>query len=201
LIPKDDFSAFYAEWFPRAVALARRIVRVDPEAAAQEVMIVFLTKDYQGRWDSTRGGAGCSFDRWVYTMLRHRLFSIRRAQSRRSRLLNELPAPPEMLEQRMTHDHDALEMVEFKATAMAVSRRLRAGYGREYSDLWRELIWLVIKEGRPGAMKDYLARRLGVSPRTVVTRLGDLKTFLVNDPDLTVGLDLDRASLSALVSG
>ena len=88
------YDEFYQRFYPQAVRLCRRKGLTDPEASAQELMLVFLRKDYIAQWYQERAdeAAGVkpkrsrqvSFDRWVWWILERRVISMYRTQMKRA---------------------------------------------------------------------------------------------------------------------
>lgn len=75
-----DFEAFYEDWYPRALRECARGGLSDPEASAQELLLVFWKTDYLQKHDPA---LGASLDTWVGNIIRLRIKSMQRQELRR----------------------------------------------------------------------------------------------------------------------
>lgn len=186
----EDFEAFYQSWFPRALAIARKGGLSDPEAAAQEIMIVFWRTDYRERHDPTKGA---SFDTWVGKILYDRITSMQRRELRR-RSIAEIEAIGE-------RDFEWLEgqYGDLKVRLKAASEIIRVRYPEHYS-LWRSVVFQVIVGNATAGHKiprRELAARAKMTQAQLEEKLDEFIATVQMDEELCDLLNVDRAPLSA----
>lgn len=178
----SSFEEFYQEWYPRALSLARRKGAIDPEATAQELMMVFFTTDYIDRYDPTREGA-VTFDSWINAILHRRLASVYRSQKRGTTI-----EPMETLpEEEFIHP----EVPEFKSAARSVFQMLKTRYGMDQARLWVSVVKQVSEQtySISGKVRQYeLARHLRWTETKVRDELSTLRGVLKEDEDVREAL-------------
>jgi hypothetical protein len=186
----SSYEDFYHEWFPRALRAARKRGLRDPEATAQNIMMVFFEKDYLDRYDPAMEGA-VTFDSWVNAVVYNRLNNAHRDERRRAQTVEIL-------------DHDeAVEESgepEFKVMAMEAFRLLRDRYGSELADVWVSVVKQVVEDetSAAGYARKYLiADHLGLGRKVVSERLETLQQVITKDAELREMLGADRWSRQA----
>lgn len=184
----ETFEEFYEEWYPKALTLARRRGAADPEATAQDLMLVFFTSDYIDKYDPTRVDA-VTFESWVNAILYRRMNSVYRSQKRRAVSTAPIEEAPEI-------EYIHPEVPEFKDVAKSVFQLLRSRYGLDMARLWVSVVTQVTNQSyaESGRVRQYeLARHLRWSERKVSTKLTKLRSILGEDEDLQEALHGYRA--------
>ncbi len=189
----DSFAEFYEVWYPRALELATRGGANDPEAEAQEMMIVFLKSDYIERYDPTIKGA-VSFDSWINAILYRRVKSAYRSQKRpKGQLVSYVEDVPEM-------ETWQTETPEFKSAAKSIFRLFTKRYGIDLARLWVSVIKQVAEEtySISGRVRQYeLARHLRWTEAKVRDELALLRCVLIEDVDVLEALNGYRSRVAA----
>ncbi len=190
----DSFAEFYEVWFPRALSVARRGGADDPEATAQDMMVVFLTTDYIERYDPASAGA-VSFESWINAIIYRRMASTYRSMKRpKGRLVEYREKVPEIEDFRDT------ETPEFKSAAKSVFKMLTKRYGIDLARLWVSIIKQVAEEtyALSGRVRQYeLARHLRWTEAKVRDELALLRCVLTEDNDVMEALNGYRARAAA----
>ncbi len=190
----DSFEEFYEVWYPRALEVATRGGSTDPEATAQDMMVVFLTTDYIERYDPTITGA-VSFDSWINAIIYWRMAGTYRSQKRaKGKLVAYVEDVPEIEEYRDT------ETFEFKSVVKSVLKMLTTRYGIDLSRIWVSIIKQVAEESYAlsGRVRQYeLARNLGWTEAKVRDELALLRCVLTEDADVMEALSGYRSRVAA----
>lgn len=190
----DSFAEFYEVWYPRALAVAQRGGSDDPEATAQDMMVVFLTTDYIERYDPTTAGA-VSFESWINAIIYRRMKSTYRSQMRpKGQLVSYVEDVPEIEEYKNT------ETPEFKSAAKSVFKMLTTRYGIDLGRMWVSIIKQVAEEtyALSGRVRQYeLARHLGWTEARVRDELALLRCVLRGDSDVMEALNGYRSRVAA----
>lgn len=190
----DSFAEFYEVWYPRALELATRGGVIDPEAEAQEMMIVFLKSDYIERYDPTIKGA-VSFDSWINAILYRRVKGAYRSQKRPKGQLVTYQADIED-EAWMAWP---TETPEFKSAAKSIFKLFTKRYGIDLARLWVSVIKQVAEEtySISGRVRQYeLARHLRWTEAKVRDELALLRCVLTEDEDVLEALNGYRAAVA-----
>jgi hypothetical protein len=188
----SSFEEFYADWYPRAVRAARKRGLSDPEAVANDIMMVFLEKDYLERYDPTRDGA-VGFESWVNSIVYHRLNNAYRD-------LTRCPQTVAYSQQSDTGAHDE-STVEFELMVMSAFELLRDRYGMEIADIWVSIVKQVVEDStsRMGDVRRWLtAKHLRIKPSTVSDRVIMLRGIVMQDRELREMLGADCWSQQAV---
>lgn len=189
----DSFAEFYEVWYPRALEIATRGGARDPEATAQDMMVVFLTSDYIDRYDPTAKGA-VSFDSWVNAILFRRMSSTYRSQQRpKGQLVSYVETVPEM-------EQWATETPEFKSAAKSIFKLFTKRYGIDLARMWVSVIKQVAEEtySISGRVRQYeLARHLRWPEAKVRDELALLRCVLAEDEDVLEALNGYRTRVPA----
>ena len=190
----DSFAEFYEVWYPRALEVATRGGSTDPEATAQDLMIVFLTNDYIERYDPTSEGA-VSFDSWINAIMYWRMTSTYRSQKRpKGQLVSFVGDVPEVESYRDT------DTFEFKSVAKSVFKMLTKRYGIDLAKIWVSIIKQVAEESYAltGRVRQYeLARHLRWTEAKVRDELALLRCVLREDADVIEALNGYRSRVAA----
>lgn len=187
----DDFDAFYESWYPRAVSIARRGGLPDPEAAAQECLLVFWRKDYLAQHDPEKGA---SLDTWVGNILYRRITSMQRRELRRRSIAQITPVE----DQEFTDDGVGLYS-DFKERLRAATKIIGERHP-EWDGLWRAVVVQVIAgKATAGFTVDRreLAGRAGVTQAQLEKDIDTFIELVSHDHELADLLGVGRARLSA----
>lgn len=181
----SDFDAFYASWYPRAVAIAQRKGLKDPEAAAQEVMMVCWRTDYLQRQPDSK----FTFDRFVANLIYRRLISMQRKELRRRDI-----APMEAIGAR-DFESGGSPYVDFKERLAAATDLIRDVHP-EFYGLWKGVVYQVLVGRATAGWKvdqSELARRVQMSQAQLEKELDRFISVAAEDHELADLLGVDRA--------
>lgn len=188
-----NYEEFYEDWYPKALSIARRGGAVDPEATAQDLMIVFLTSDYLERYDPTREGA-VTFESWVNAILYRRMSSVYKSQKRRKGSM--VLYTDEVPEEEFLHP----DIAEYKSAVRSVFLLLRERYGAEQAKLWVAIVRQVTQGAVAvtGRVRQYeLAARLDWSESKVGSELRRLRYLIETDQEIAEALHGYRSRFAA----
>lgn len=189
----SSYDEFFTEWYPKAVrAASKRGVR-DPEAAAADIMLLFFEKDYLDRYDPAMAGA-VSLKNWIMAIVTKRVTDVQRYEARRLQ-----PANTEKLPEQAS-DEVTVSVPEFRVMAMEAFQLIKRRYGQELSDVWVSVVKQVVEgdTAKSGVVRLYLiAEHLKIRRDTAATRVEELRSVLLSDPDLRELVGADHWSREA----
>lgn len=193
---RDQFAEFYEEWYPRALAAARKRGVDDPEAVAQDIMMVFFEKDYLDRYDPTRPDAS-RFDDWVISVVYKRLNNVYRDRSRKDEHFKLVPLVDNTENEFPMEDDIATP--EFRLLAMRCFGIIQDRYGSDLAGIWVSVVKQVAEDtvGRKGvASPKKIREHLGLGRKVVEKGVAELRHVVTTDADLREMLGADSWALS-----
>jgi hypothetical protein len=172
------------------VNIARRGGLQDPEAAAQECLLVFWRKDYLQQHDPEKGA---SLDTWVGNILYRRIVSMQRKELRRRSIVGM-----EAIGERDFATEDGL-YTDLRERLKAATGLIKERHP-QWLRLWKAVISQVI-EGKVtvGFQIDSreLAGRAGLTQLQLESQIDEFITEISFDHELADLLGVSRTSVSA----
>lgn len=179
----SDFDAFYTDWYPRALRECARGGLPDPEASAQELLLVFWKTDYLQKHDPA---LGASLDTWVGNIIRLRIKSMQRQELRRRTIAPMVGGAEGAVCIEMLPADEDRSYTDLKERWSAAGRIIEDWYP-EWLPLWGALVQQILFGQASSADRvdrSQLAWRLGMTLEELDAALEGFVQMVCSDSEL-----------------